>query len=198
MEGPSHAGIGVAVGAVVGHALHADAGFVALPPLAHLAPPVQAVLGTAAMALVCGSIGAIAALVPDMDTDSTLGALLPRAWHKLTPGHRGASHCLLAVVAWWGATALACAGLRITGSASVLLPALFVAGVVSHLVADALTSHGIRPLYPFSDWHLRSLLPFRSGSWPEPVIVAGVAVLALASLVVDPGHLVALVLRRGV
>lgn len=183
MLGPSHARIGFAVGAAVGHALGAEAHMaVALPR--QLPTPVGSVVALIGMAAVCGSVGAIAALLPDLDSESTLGAILPRWWHALTPGHRGLSHSLLAVLAWWGASAVACSGLGIAGSAALLLPALIVAGVVSHLAADALTDHGICPLYPLR-WHLRSPLAFRTGSWPEPVAVA-LTCAAAAAFVVAP------------
>lgn len=194
MEGPSHARIGAAVGAVTAHALGAETGFAVPLRVLHLPSPVEAVAAMAGMVAVCGSIGAIAALLPDLDTESTLGAILPRWWHALTPGHRGVSHSLLAAAAWWWSLAVACASLGITGRAAVLLPALVVAGVVSHLLADALTDHGIRPFSPFSAWHLRSLAPFRTGAWPERWVVVAVCGLAVV-LLVEPIHLVTLAER---
>jgi membrane-bound metal-dependent hydrolase YbcI (DUF457 family) len=171
MEGPSHMRIGGAVGAAAGWSLGAPQHMAAAVHPAHLPPAVEGVLAAVGAALVCGAIGAVAGLLPDLDSESTLGAGLPAWWHRMTPGHRGLSHSLLAVGLWWGGVWLACAGLGITGSASLLLRVLIVAGVASHLAADALTDHGIRPFYPFSNWHLRSLLPFRTGSWPEPIAV---------------------------
>lgn len=174
VTGPSHARIGAAVGAVVGHLAGAEAGFAAqLRPL-HLPGPVEAGGAVVGMVVTCGAIGAIAGLLPDLDGPSTLGAALPGWWHALTPGHRRGTHSLLALAAWWVVMAGACAGLGITGRPAHLLPALVVAGVASHLLADALTDHGIRPFWPLA-WHLR-LLGIRTGTWPEPVIVALVAV----------------------
>ena len=78
-----------------------------------------------------------------------------------------------------------------TGGAA-LLPVLVVAGVASHLLADALTDHGIRPLYPVSNWHLRSPLPFATGGRVEPYAVGAIVLLAVA-WVVGSGRLLALI-----
>jgi len=182
MEGPSHMRIGAAVDAAAGWSMGAPAHLaIALHP-AHLPPIVEVVPASAGACLVCGAIGAIAGLAPDLDTESsTIGAALPGWWHALTPGHRGLSHSLPAVGLWWVAAWVACAVLGAAGSG--LLPVLVVAGVASHLLADALTSHGIRPFYPLSNWHLRSPLAFTSGSRPEPFAVAAVVLLAVAWMV---------------
>ena len=127
MEGPSHMRIGGAVGAAAGWSTGAPTHLaIALHP-AHLPPIVEAVLASAGACLVCGAIGAIAGLAPDLDTESsTIGAALPGWWHALTPGHRGLSHSLLAVGLWWVAAWVACAVLGAAGSG--LLPVLVVAG----------------------------------------------------------------------
>lgn len=191
MEGPSHMRIGAAVGAAAGWSMGAPAHLaIALHPF-HLPPIVEGAAAGIGAVLVCGAIGAITGLAPDLDAQSsTIGAALPRWWHALTPGHRGLSHSLLAVGLWWGAAWLACAVIGAAGSG--LLPVLVVAGVASHLLADALTDHGIRPLYPLSNWHLRSPRPFTTGGRVEPFAVALVVLLAVAWMV-GPGRLLALI-----
>jgi inner membrane protein len=191
MNGPSHMRIGAAGCVAVGWSMGAPAHMAAAVHPAHLPPAAEGALAAIGAALVCGAIGAVAGLLPDLDSESTLGAGLPAWWHRLTPGHRGLSHSLLAVALWWGGVWLACAGLGITGSASLLLRILIVAGVVSHLAADALTDHGIRPLYPFSSWHLRSPRPFKTGGRVEPIAVAVVVVFAVVWCV-EPAHVLSL------
>ena len=51
-----------------------------------------------------GIVGGLAGLLPDVDhPHSAVGRLLPRWWHRLTPGHRGPTHSLV----WCLALALA-------------------------------------------------------------------------------------------
>lgn len=193
MEGPSHMRIGAAVGAAAGWTAGAPAHLaLALHPF-HLPPIVEGVAAVVGASLVCAAIGLFAGLAPDLDARaSTLGAALPRLWHVLTPGHRGLSHSLIAVALWWVAAWTTGAVLRVDAQGALLLEVLIVAGVVSHLLADALTDHGIRPLYPVSNWHLRSLTPFKTGSWPEPWAVGAVVLLAVAWMVAS-GRLLALI-----
>ena len=81
----SHALIGAAAGVAVAHA-------------------------TGAPMLAGGIVAGLAGLLPDIDhPHAAVGRMLPRWWHRLTPGHRGPTHSLvwclaLAVVAgvgWW-------------------------------------------------------------------------------------------------
>lgn len=188
MTGVSHARIGAAVGAVVGHLAGVESGFVRELP-AFLPGPARGVVAAVSVAAVTGAAGAVLAWLPDADTESTLGAILPRAWHWLTPGHRKLSHSLLALAAWWAFAVYVTAGFAIPEPAAGLARGLIVAAVASHLLADALTDHGIRPLYPLSSWHLR-VVGFRTGSWPEPWFVAAALVLAVV-LLVDPLHVAA-------
>jgi inner membrane protein len=91
---------------------------------------------------------------PDLDhPHSVVGRLLPRWWHRLTPGHRGPTHSLV-----W------CAGLAV------------LAGALSHVLADGLTVAGVPLWWPFR--RRRSVflgaLAFRTRSWPEALVVLGV------------------------
>ena len=116
-------------------------------------------------------VGALAGVAPDGDhPDSAVGRLLPRWFHRLTPGHRGITHsvtfCLLvsAGIAWWSPTL-----------------ALFVAaGLLAHLLGDGVTEAGIPWLYPFSRQRLAlpRLLAIKTGGWAEGLIVVGVLALA--------------------
>jgi inner membrane protein len=123
-----------------------------------------------------GVVASLAALLPDVDhPHAAVGRLLPRWWHRLTPGHRGPTHSL----AW-------CAGLGLLvyavhsglagAPARPLLALAVLAGAVSHVLADGLTVSGV-PLW----WPLRrrrttflGVLAFPTRSWAEAVVVLGV------------------------
>ena len=83
-----------------------------------------------------GIVGGLAGLLPDVDhPHSAVGRLLPRWWHRLTPGHRGPTHSLV----WCLALALAAhlAGAALGGKPIGPLLALAVlAGSLSHVLAD--------------------------------------------------------------
>lgn len=147
----SHALIGGAAGVAVAHA-------------------------TGASMLAAGIVASFAALLPDLDhPHSVVGRLLPRWWHRLTPGHRGPTHSLV-----W------CAGLAglayvansaVSGEPAGLLLALAVlAGALSHVLADGLTVAGVPLWWPFR--RRRSVflgaLAFRTRSWPEALVVLAV------------------------
>jgi inner membrane protein len=147
----SHAAIGAAAGVAVGHAI-----------------------GDSMLA--GGIVAGLAALLPDLDhPHSAVGRLLPRWWHRLTPGHRGPTHSL----AWCAAlTLLVWAGQGLLGGevAGPLLALAVLAGSLSHVLADGLTVAGV-PLW----WPLRRRravflgpLSFRTRSWAELLVVAGV------------------------
>src|SRR5918995_5510917 len=75
----SHAVIGAAAGVAVAHA-------------------------TGASMVAGGIVAGLAGLLPDVDhPHAAVGRLLPRWWHRLTPGHRGPTHSL----AWSAALAAA-------------------------------------------------------------------------------------------
>ena len=135
---------------------------------------------TGASMLAGGIVAGMAALLPDLDhPHSAVGRLLPRWWHRLTPGHRGPTHSLV----WCLALALAAhlAGAAMSGEPIGPLLALAVlAGSLSHVLADGLTVAGVPLWWPFR--RRRSVflgaLAFRTRSWPEAlvvlVVVAGV------------------------
>jgi inner membrane protein len=123
-----------------------------------------------------GVVGGLAGLLPDIDhPHAAVGRLLPRWWHRLTPGHRGPTHSL----AWCLALALAVhlASGAVNGEpAGPLLALAALAGSLSHVLADALTVAGV-PLW----WPLRrrrivflGALAFRTRSWTEALVVLGV------------------------
>jgi len=150
--GHSHAVIGACAGVVVAHLTHGD-------------PLVGAV------------VGGIAGLAPDVDSpESTIGRRLPRWWHALTPGHRGVTHSLL----WCAALAAAAYGAQwwLLGAppASPLVGLAVLAGALSHLAADSMTDNGVPLLWPLTRRHLGLPWPFafRTGSWPEHIVVLGV------------------------
>lgn len=175
MLGRSHATIGAATGIVTAHLLGTES---VLAPAVRLHGAPGGVLAGIAMALLAAPIGAIAALLPDLDEPgSTLGGLLPRWWHHLTRGHRRSTHSLPAVALVWLAMHAALQALGVTGFAALLLTALVVAGMVSHLAADAITDHGV-PLFWPARWRLCVPL-FSTGSWMEHAVVALVAIGAL-------------------
>jgi inner membrane protein len=123
-----------------------------------------------------GIVASLAALLPDVDhPHSAVGRLLPRWWHRLTPGHRGPTHSL----AWCAALGLLVYAVNsaAAGEPARPLPALAVlAGALSHVLADGLTVAGV-PLW----WPLRrrrsvflGVLAFPTRSWVEALVVTGV------------------------
>jgi inner membrane protein len=147
----SHAVIGAAAGVAVAHA-------------------------TGASMVAGGIVAGLAGLLPDVDhPHSAVGRLLPRWWHRLTPGHRGPTHSLawclaMAVIAYVANTA-------VNGAAAGSLLALAVlAGSLSHVLADGLTTAGVPLWWPFR--RRRSVflgaLAFPTRSWPEALVVLGV------------------------
>ena len=188
MLGPSHAAIGAAAAVVTAHALGVEA---------VLARSIHgpAALVTAATVAMVGPVGALAALLPDLDEPtSTLGALLPRWWHRLTPGHRRSTHSLLAVALVGGAVRLALGALGVNGFPLELAIAVVVVGMLSHLAADAITDHGVPLLWP---WHQHfGVKLFRTGSPLEHVVVF-LVVAGTAWWALGVGQLVAAV-RAGV
>ena len=125
----SHAVIGAAAGVAVAHA-------------------------TGASMVAGGIVAGLAGLLPDVDhPHAAVGRMLPRWWHRLTPGHRGPTHSLV-----W------CVALAV------------LAGSLSHVLADGLTVAGVPLWWPFR--RRRSVflgaLAFRTRSWAEALVVLGV------------------------
>jgi inner membrane protein len=119
-----------------------------------------------------GVVASLAALLPDLDhPHAAVGRLLPRWWHRLTPGHRGPTHSLawcaaLGLLVWAVHSALAGEGAR------PLLALAVAAGAVSHVLADGLTVSGV-PLRRRRTAFL-GCLAFETRSWPEALVVLGV------------------------
>jgi inner membrane protein len=123
-----------------------------------------------------GIVGGLAGLLPDLDhPHSAVGRLLPRWWHRLTPGHRGPTHSLV----WCLVLALAAhlAGAALSGEPLGPLLALAVlAGSLSHVLGDGLTVAGVPLWWPFRRRRTVFLgaLAFRTRSWAEALVVLGV------------------------
>jgi inner membrane protein len=149
----SHALIGAAAGVAVAHA-------------------------TAESLLAGGIVGGLAGLLPDIDhPHAAVGRLLPRWWHRLTPGHRGPTHSLVWCLAL--AVAVHVANGALNGAAAGPLLALAVlAGSLSHVLADGLTVAGVPLWWPFRRRRtvFLGVLAFRTRSWPEVLVVVGVMV----------------------
>jgi inner membrane protein len=149
----SHALLGAAAGVAVAHA-------------------------TGAPLLAGGIVAALAGLLPDVDhPHSAVGRLLPRWWHRLTPGHRGPTHSLVWCLALAVAVHAANGALNGAGAGPLLALAV-LAGSLSHVLADGLTVAGVPLWWPFR--RRRSVflgaLAFPTRSWPEALVVAGVVV----------------------
>jgi inner membrane protein len=131
---------------------------------------------TGASMLAGGIVAGMAALLPDLDhPHSAVGRLLPRWWHRLTPGHRGPTHSLVWCLGL-GALAYAANSLVDGEPAGLLLALATLAGSLSHVLADGLTVAGVPLWWPFR--RRRSVflgaLAFRTRSWPEALVVLGV------------------------
>jgi inner membrane protein len=121
-----------------------------------------------------GLLTGLAALLPDLDhPHSLVGRMLPRWWHRLTPGHRGPTHSLVwcvgvALLAWGGQS------LAAGQPAEPLLATTLAVGTFSHVLADGLTVTGVPLWWP---WRRRRLvflgaLAFPTRSRAEAVVVA--------------------------
>src|SRR5918994_2187576 len=131
---------------------------------------------TGASMVAGGIVAGLAGLLPDIDhPHAAVGRMLPRWWHRLTPGHRGPTHSLVwclavAVLAYVGNTAL-------NGEpAGPLLALAVLAGSLSHVLADGLTVAGVPLWWPFRRRRavFLGVLAFRTRSWPEALVVLGV------------------------
>lgn len=135
------------------------------------ATAIGAVMITTRLRLVVWGLGALCAVLPDLDVVAFAFGL-PYG-HVL--GHRGLSHSLpfaagLALVATTVATRW-----RATGSSALRLWAFFFAATASHGLLDAMTSggYGIAFFAPFSD--ARYFLPWR------PIVVSPIGIGAFLS-----------------
>jgi inner membrane protein len=147
----SHAVIGAAAGVAVAHA-------------------------TGASMMAGAIVAGLAGLLPDIDhPHAAVGRLLPRWWHRLTPGHRGPTHSLvwclgLAVLVYMGNS------LANGAAAGPLLALAVLAGSLSHVLADGLTVAGVPLWWPFRRRRavFLGVLAFRTRSWAEALVVAAV------------------------
>jgi inner membrane protein len=131
--------------------------------------------GTGGPMVAGGVVACLAAVLPDLDhPSSAVGQLLPRWWHRLTPGHRGPTHSL----AWCLALALlGQLGLSlVVDQPGPLLALALLAGALSHVIADGLTVAGVPLWWPLRRRHvvLLGMLAFPTRSWREHVVVLGV------------------------
>jgi membrane-bound metal-dependent hydrolase YbcI (DUF457 family) len=171
MMGRQHATIGAMTGLAVATWLKLAAGFAAvlavltLPLVGQLPHAGVVVAAEGLAALLGGGVSAIAALVPDLDSDSsTLGSLVPKLAHRfLLLSHRQGSHSLLGnwtaelSTYWtWNVVILSGAVSQPAAAASVATTAATVAfqvsmlvrfGYLSHLIADGITEEGCRWFY---------------------------------------------------
>jgi membrane-bound metal-dependent hydrolase YbcI (DUF457 family) len=115
-----------------------------------------------------GIVAGLAGLLPDIDhPHAAVGRMLPRWWHRLTPGHRGPTHSLVwclavAVLAYVGNTAL-------NGEpAGPLLALAVLAGSLSHVLADGLTVAGVPVAVPAPPGRLP-----RGAGLPDPELARG-------------------------
>ena len=146
---------------------HAAAGALAGAAVAHL---------TGGNLALCMGVGALAGLLPDIDSPgSTIGR---RVWPvssiaNATAGHRGATHTVwFCLAASLGLGALSPVAGVYAGRyfhfhawpAAWLVGMLVLLGALAHLVLDACTPSGIRPLAPL-DWRPRG--PVRTGGLLE-------------------------------
>jgi membrane-bound metal-dependent hydrolase YbcI (DUF457 family) len=189
MEGRSHLLVGLAAGVV-------------LDSFVHLSGPPLMVAKAVTLTLVVRKIiyylmVGFGALLPDIDNARSI------IGHKLGPvskeiqhiaGHRTIFHSILGlalgsllaiglqqlVIYLLAQRGLVAPALYIRGSFLVFFAVLF--GCVMHIVADALTQGGVPLLWPN---HKRFGFPpnprwrFRTGTWPEFVIVWGLIILVI-------------------
>lgn len=153
---------------------------------------VEAPIGTRAFMI---GIGVLGGLLSDADTESSiLGKLLPKWWHRLTPGHRRFTHSLFYVGLMFAmAYAVQYAGV---GLAHIWKdpnlpygPIALAAGVVAHLFADMLTEMGVPLFYPL--WKKRIRLPkmlrMTTGTDAEDRAVFAIMLLVVAYVLLPLG-----------
>lgn len=131
-------------------------------------------LGMAAGAV----LGGASALVPDIDQPGTPAAKVPVLGWALSHAlhHRGVTHSLLAMVAWWLAVRWVDASLH----GPVWLGLAALAGYGSHLLLDAATVSGVPLFWPASRKYTLRLC--KTGSSLEHLVVFPLCCLALAAV----------------
>lgn len=163
MRGPTHCLIGITSGAALALALQ-------LPPLE---------------AGACAAVGAVSALLPDLDTGGSIAGRRsgPVGWlFRLFVNHRGSTHSLLLPVLLFIPLIYAPHSLQREIIAAI------ITGYLSHLAADALTLSGVPLLWPWPR-HLHLLPPglrLRTGGLIERaffvLLLPALALIVLAIL----------------
>jgi inner membrane protein len=145
-------------------------------PLPERWPGLPLLILTGGNLALCMGVGALAGLLPDIDSPgSTIGRRIwpVSAFVKATTRHRGVTHTVwFCLAAAFGLGALSpVAGVYAmryfhlhAWPAAWLVGTLVLSGALTHLVLDACTPSGIRPLAPL-DWHPRG--PVRTGGLLE-------------------------------
>lgn len=172
--GRHHLLLGAAAGAVAGAA-------------------VEAHFGTRVFMVAAGAFGG---LLSDTDTQSSiLGKLLPKWWHKITPGHRRFTHSIpYNVLVFAIALAIQYLGVHIFGiwrqPELAFGPIALTAGVGSHLFADFLTELGVPLFYPFNKKRVRlpKKLRMTTGKESEDKAVFAIMILVAAFLLLPVGR----------
>jgi membrane-bound metal-dependent hydrolase YbcI (DUF457 family) len=154
---------------------------------------VEAHFGTRIFMVATGAFGG---LLSDADTHSSiLGKLLPKWWHKLTPGHRRFTHSIpytaLVFAIALGVQYLGVHFFSIWKEPGLPFgPIALTAGVGSHLFADILTELGVPLFYPFYKKHIRlpKKLRMTTGEKTEDKAVQTLLVLTVAFLLIPVGQ----------
>lgn len=147
------------------------------------------------MKCVMAAVGAFGGLLADSDTaSSTVGQLLPREWHRRTPGHRRITHSLpysagvllVALAVQWAGVHYG----KWAAPEKSWVPIALVAGQMTHLLADGLTAEGVPLFYPFWKRRIRLLGPlsFTTGTATEHVVVVTLLSLAGGYLMLPLGR----------
>ncbi len=154
--------------------------------------PREAGTGLAVTAIIAVMIGA---LTPDLDQPAAnlggrlLGAgLVGKIFGRFSGGHRHFTHSVLGAfiiaygLAWLMGHLLSPA----IANEARLVWAAFMAGYLSHILADTFTDRGVPWLWPFP-WHFRlppgpNALRITTGSFVEMLFLRGALVVALAVL----------------
>ncbi len=129
--------------------------------------------GSEKMALIV--VSALFALAPDIDTIKSKAGKLLQPFSTVASflfRHRGFLHSFVFAI-------LVYFGMLYVFSATVAAAA--AVGYSSHLLLDAMTKEGIRPLSPLLKFRLRG--PITTGSFFEQVVLAAMFVLLLVKLV---------------
>lgn len=159
---------------------HDLAAFTILSYLAATQPLPMMTLGTAVFALFANLVGGIA---PDIDEPTAplwrnlpIGGFFGRIVHQMLGGHRFISHSLLGVgifgIGWYALLEFIHPSMPSLNIGIVWWA--FMVGLVSHLVMDALTKHGIPLFLPLPikvAFPPIEALRVTTGSWFESLVV---------------------------